>query len=54
MAETEDNYENRSDEDKDISFKEYVEKYGFADSSLYACFEEFIDNELIETDADEE
>lgn len=54
MAETEDNYDCRSYEDKDINFKEYVEKYGFADGSLYACFEEFIDNELIDTDADEE
>lgn len=42
---TEAAYEN-CDEAKDMTFKEVVEKFGYADGSCYASFDEFCDNEL--------
>ena len=42
-------YEN-TEEAKDMSFKEYVEEYGFANGELYASYDEFCDNELQDED----
>ena len=39
-------YENNND-DTNMTIEEYVEKFGYADGSCYACFKEFCDNEYI-------
>ena len=44
MTATEAAYEN-DEEAKDMTFEEYVEEYGFANGMLYACFDEFLENE---------
>lgn len=38
-------YENDPDVNFDTTFKEYVEKYGYADGSCYYLFDEFLDKE---------
>lgn len=53
MTQTEALYENDEsnnnlheceDTTKNMSFDEYVEKYGFANGEIYPCYEEFLDN----------
>lgn len=45
MTATEAMYENDEDA-QDMTFTEYVEDSGYADGSIYACYNEFIDNEF--------
>lgn len=40
------NYDNRDEDDDDMTFDEYVEEYGFANGMCYVCFDEFVNNEL--------
>lgn len=45
MNETRKAYEEREEEDRNMSFEEYVDEYGFANGFIYSCFKEFLDSD---------
>lgn len=40
-------YENRDEDDEDMTFDEYIEEYGFPGGAVYACLDEFIDTDIV-------
>jgi len=52
MCETEAAYENNPDVPPDMSFYDYVEKYGFTNGSCYANFEKWFHDTFVEKKTD--
>lgn len=46
MRKARENYDNRGEDDKDLSFENYVEKYGYPSADRFARIDEFMDTYL--------